>query len=149
MLEHSGKDDGHLLNEWHRKLGLFPGVGRLVWVVNWLILLALVNPIDFLLHTRGLGTSIPKIEPGLAFWVGACVDNFKHVFGRVLVIGTSTGSVVLEVIEESARVITDGPEIDSLATSGQEEQLVKLFEQNSAGLMNGAQDCLAGIGELA
>lgn len=149
LLEHSGEDDWHLLDERHRKLSLFPGVGSLIWVVYRLILFALVNPINFVLYTRGLGTSIPKIEPRLAFWVGACVDNFEHVLGRVLVIGTSTGTVILEVVEESARVVANGPEVDSLATSGQEEQLIKLFKQNGAGLMNGAQDCLAGIGELA
>jgi len=46
-------------------------------------------------------------------------------------------------------VLAELAEVDGLATAGKEEEAVELLEEDCAGLMNGAEDGLAGRAEFA
>jgi hypothetical protein len=55
----------------------------------------------------------------------------------------------LKIVEERPRILSNRAKIHCLATSSQEEQLVKLLKQDGTRLMNGAQDGLSCVSQLA
>jgi hypothetical protein len=52
--------------------------------------------------------------------------------------------LVLEVVQQGLRILTNVTEVDSLATFGEEEKTVELLKEDGAGLMDSAKDGLAG-----
>jgi hypothetical protein len=75
-------------------------------------------------------------------------DSLQHEFSRVGVV-RDRRPVSLEVINQDVRVLADTAKVDTFTASLQEQQSVKVFEQDSVGLMDGTQDGLTGGGELS
>jgi hypothetical protein len=121
---------------------------RLTRNVDVLVRLLLMQLIDLLLDFLRIVTLLPDIEPLLVLVVSASVDNLKHVFGRVLLLAALAPAMGLEVLEKRLGVLADFAEVDCLSAFGKEEQAVEFLEEDGAGLMDGAEDGLAGGGQL-
>ena len=80
---------------------------------------------------------------------GSGIDDFKHIFGRILLIVTLAGTVALKVIEKCPGVLSNGPEVDGFSTFGKKKQSVEFLEQNGTRLMDSAKNCLTCIGKFA
>lgn len=111
--------------------------------------LGLMELIDLLLNTLGFFARFPDVEPVLTVVVLASVHDLQHVLSRVLIFTTGTCTIVLEVLKKCSGVLAKVAEVDSLTTTGKEEETVELLEENGAGLMDGTKNGLAGIAELA
>ena len=57
-------------------------------------------------------------------------------------------SVAFEVADEGIRRTTNVTKIEGLASHSEEEQTIEFLEQDGGGLMDGAEDSLAIVGEL-
>ena len=76
-------------------------------------------------------------------------SDLKHVLSRILILSARSCAVVGEVVQEGARVWSDVSEVNSLTTLAKEEKSVELLEQNGRGLMDGTENSLAVISQLA
>jgi hypothetical protein len=94
------------------------------------------------------GTFLPNNIPLFALVVRTIVDDLKHVFSGVLLFAAGSSTVRLEVLEQRARVLSNVTEVNGLTTLGQEQQAVERLEENSAGLMDGAENSLPRVSEL-
>lgn len=110
-----------------------------------LALLFGVDPVDFGLHIFALFTFFPDRMPVLAMGVAAAVADFQKVLGRIFLLSTFPSALGLEVIEHDARIVSDVAKVDCFATLCQEEQAVKLLEENGAWLMDCAKHSLTRI----
>lgn len=107
-----------------------------------------VEGVDLLLDFFCAGAGVPDFVPGLAVVVFARVDDLEHVFRGVLVFATFAGAGVFEVLEQSLGVLADVAEVDGFASFGEEEESVEFLEEDGAGLMDCAENCLSGGGQL-
>ena len=78
----------------------------------------------------------------------AGADGVEHPFGGIGVGGT-VGAVAAEVVEQNVGIFADVAEVDAFAAFLQEEEAVEVFEEGRVRLVDGAEDALAGGGELA
>jgi hypothetical protein len=117
---------------------------RLTRNVNVLVRFLLVQLINLLLHLLRIVAFLPDIEPLLILIVLPGVDNLKHVFGGILLLAALASAVGLEVLEKRLGVLADFAEVDCLSAFGEEEQAVEFLEEDGAGLVDGAEDGLAG-----
>ena len=62
---------------------------------------------------------------------------------------TRLSSVAFEIAGDRLRRIADFPKIKSLASHCEEKHTIKFLEQNGRGLVDGAEDGLAVVGELS
>ena len=74
--------------------------------------------------------------------------HVDHVFCRVGV-GRAGSVVSTEVLLDSRCVVTDVTEVDSLATLCEKQKSIELSEQKGGRLMDGDQNGLTNVGELA
>lgn len=75
-------------------------------------------------------------------------DDFEHPFGRILFRIYGMRPVSLKVRGQCFGVLANLAEIDSASTPGEQQKSVEALKQNGRGLMNGAQNGLAIIGEF-
>jgi hypothetical protein len=92
---------------------------------------------------------LPHIVPVLALIVAALRHDLEHVLGRVLVVAAVAGAVPLEIIQQRLRVAADIAKVDGAPALGEEQQPIKLLEQNGVGLVDGAEHGLSGVGKAA
>ena len=106
--------------------------------------------LDFLgtiLVFTGVG---PDVAPVLAFVVRvASADSFEHVLRWIRTGRAFPGAIGLEIVDQVSRIFSERTVVDDTATGFEEEEFVELFEENRGGLMDGAKDSLAGVGEFA
>lgn len=125
-------------------------VGTSIFAASDLLMLLLeVNSLDLGLNTVAFVARLPDAVPIFAPGVGSVIDNLEHVLSGVLLVTASASAVALEIVEKGAGVVADITKVDSLTAAGEEEQAVELLEEDGAGLMDGAEDGLTGIGQLA
>jgi hypothetical protein len=111
--------------------------------IEVLTLLALMQFIDLALNTLGFLALLPHIEPLLSVLVLASVDDLQHVLRWILIFTALASAVCFEVFQESVRVLAEFAEVNSLATTGEEEKTVEFLEQDGGRLVDGAEDGLA------
>jgi hypothetical protein len=107
------------------------------------------NPPDFSLDSEAFLAALPNSVPIFTLGAGSVVDDLEHPFSWVLVITTSSSTLLLKVVKQSTRVLTNVSKVHGLTTTSKEEKSVKLLEQNGTGLMDGAEDSLSCVGKLA
>lgn len=86
--------------------------------------------------------------PVLPLVVGPIVNYLQHVLCRILFVATLPGTIGFEIIQKFAGILSDLAEVDGLATLGEKQEAVEFLKENGAGLMNGAKDSLACIGQF-
>lgn len=79
---------------------------------------------------------------------GTSTDGLEHELGRVGV-GRAGRSVSLQILGQDVRVLSDVSEVDALSPSLEKKESVEVLEEEGVGLMDGAEDRLAGGGELS
>ena len=75
-------------------------------------------------------------------------EKTDHVFSRVCIIRANS-AMFREVLAQDVRVLPNVAEVDGPAASLEEEQPVKVLEQESVRLVNSDEDRLSGGGEFA
>jgi len=113
-----------------------------------LVLLLLVDTLNLHFDFPRFIALLPDIEPVLALCVLTRVHHVEHVFCGVLVGFALSGAVGLEVVQECAAVFTDFAKVDSFTATSEEEESVELLEEDGAGLVDCAEDCLAVVCQL-
>lgn len=146
LLEDSLSDDNNLCPQRHSKLRILIVVVCSVSLATAMLLVELVN---LLLDLVDFIARFPDFVPILPLTRGASIDNLKHKLGRVLLVITLSRAVTLKVVEKSPRVLANRAEVDSLSSLCQEQESVEFLEENSARLMDSAENGLSSIGELA
>ena len=149
LLEDPLHDDGELLRYRHGEFFVLAVVDCFRILRCRVVLLLFVDAVDLGLDFRRFVASVPEIEPAVARWVDARVDNLDHVFSRVLVVLARSRAVAFKVVEEGSRVVANRSEIYRFTTAGEEEKLVKFLEKDCTGLVNRAQNGLTGVGKFS
>ena len=108
-----------------------------------------VDVVEFRQHTLILRAGLPDRRPVFSLVVGSIGHNLKHVLGWVLLVTTGAGTVGLKVFEEGLGVFANLAKVDGLTAGSQEEETVELLEEDRVRLVDGAENGLAGVGELA
>lgn len=147
LLEHAARDDLKLAPERRGKLldGLRLGraAGRRAGQGARLEVLQLG------LHRLVLLALEPCLVPvDLGGGAGGGANGGKHPFGRVLSVVAGRRSILLEVVDQGLRVLTNVAKVDRSSTLGQEKQAIEPLEQHGGRLVNGTKDGLAGLGKL-
>lgn len=105
--------------------------------------------VDLFLNILGLVALLPYLMPVRSLSRRSSIDNFEHEFSRVLIVLAVSSTIGLEVVKKCSGVLSDITEVDSLTTLCQKEKAVELLEKDGTRLMNGTEDSLTGVGELA
>jgi len=92
---------------------------------------------------------VPECWPVHVFSALGVVYNLQHIFCRVLLIITVPSAIGLEVVQHGARVLANVSEVDGLATLRKEEKTIECLKEDSARLVNGTENSLTIVGELA
>lgn len=99
-------------------------------------------------HTLGrVQPGLVPVDIGVRAWCST--NSLQHPLGRVLTLGTRRSTVADKVVDEDVGTGTDFTKVDGTSTFGEEEQSVEVFKEDGRGLVNGAEDSLAGGSELA
>lgn len=146
LLEHSVSYNHDLRGQWHSK---FAKLFFAWFVVSGSVTGLFVQLVNLSLNILCLLTILPNFVPVRSLSRRSSVDDLEHEFSRVLVILTVSSSIGLEVVKKCSGVLSDITEVDSLTALCQEEKAIEFLEKNSAGLMDGTENSLAGVGELA
>lgn len=101
---------------------------------------------DFL-PLRRIAPDLGPINRVHRSWTGT--DHLKHPLGRIFIGATGPRAVAFEILGQDVGVAANVTEVDSTPAPREEEQTVEFLEQDGRGLMDGAEDGLAVIGELA
>lgn len=143
--ERTLRHSGHLREQRHGILAIILETLRRLDVLP--ILNHLLNlPRPILLMRRAL----PDIPPVLPSVIRISSTNgVKHILGRISSGGTLGAAVGLKVSDEVLAVVPEGPVVDDAAAGLEEDELVKVLKEDGGGLVDGAQDGLAGVGEFA
>ena len=92
----------------------------------------------------------PDIAPVLAFVVRvASADGLEHVLCWVRAGRALPGTVGFEIVDQVSRILAKRTVVDDAAAGFEEEEFVEFFEEDGGGLVDGAKDSLAGVGEFA
>jgi hypothetical protein len=75
-------------------------------------------------------------------------DGIEHVLGGVGFRGTLGAAVGLEVVDQILGVMAERAVEDDATAGLEEEELVEVLKEDGGGLMDGAKDSLACVGEL-
>lgn len=147
LLENTVGNQVQLEPKRHRKFLVTPS-RMIILIDRLLVLLLLVDTLDLHFNSSSLIALLPDVEPVLALGVLTRVHDVEHVFCGVLVGFALPGTVGLEVIQESTAVVADFAKVDRLTAASEEEESIELLEEDSAGLVNCAEDCLTVVCQL-
>jgi len=96
-----------------------------------------------------LGRRLPHVSPVLTLVVRIpSPHRLEHVLGGILLRRTRLRAVPLEIVEQRATIPTQLPEVHGAPPGLEEQQVVEVLEQHRRRLVDGAQDGLAGVGQL-
>jgi hypothetical protein len=146
LLEDSLSYNRDLSGQWHSK---FAELFMARFVVASSATRFFVQLVDLSLDALGFFALLPDLVPVGTLSSRSGVDDLEHEFGWVLLIVTLSGSIIFEVFKKCTTVLADVSEIHRLTALCQEKKAVELLEEDGAGLMDGTQDSLTGVGKLA
>lgn len=107
-----------------------------------LVLLLVMDALDLHFDFFSFFALFPDVEPVFSLCVLAGVHDIKHVFRRVLVGFTLSGTVGLEVVQENATVFANFAKVNCLSATSKEEESVELLEEDGTGLVYCAKNSL-------
>lgn len=94
---------------------------------------------QLLLHRRLLGRTVPHVSPvdRLLRFFGSR-RNAQDPIGRVLAARARPRSVLLEILDHGAAILSQRAEVDGLPGAFEQEQLIEHLKENGRGLVYGA-----------
>lgn len=107
-----------------------------------------MDTLDFRFNSSGFLTPFPDVEPVFSLCVLAGVHDIEHEFCWVLVRFTRSGAVALKVVQEGAAVFANFAKVDRFTTASEEEESIELLEEDGAGLVDCAENCLTVVCQL-
>ena len=144
LLEGAACDPVKLRAERHGEFGVSTVVG--LALDSFLFLVNLLNLAEDSLR---LFTLVPECWPLLVFVALGMVHDFQHVFCRILLVVAVSSTVALEIVQHGTRVLSNGSKVYSMSTLCEEQKTVECLEEDGARLMDGTEDSLTVVGQLA